>query len=146
MRAEAPTIIAGIGSVLLLAQVALVWRERRAPAWIAWMGACVLHVAGVYAVASWASLRYPWPGAALVVLPGAAGVALAFFFGTRWILGAIACLALSALCVWACVFVEAGTHGRWYVRSEGLALLLSLLAGFVPWHAGMGLLLWRGRR
>src|SRR5690606_18813109 len=84
-----------------------------------------------------------WAMAIISGLPTLALGVLAAAAARHWVVlvGAAAAAVLGPA---ALHFFEAGTHGRWYIQSEGLALLLSVAVGSAVWLLcfGTGTLAW----
>lgn len=143
--------------ILLLALpfVGIVWiacriSATRFPTLLAWAAPFLFALAITLQVGLPSNSR-TWVGF-LVVVPLCSATSLPALWRVilrPWILLVPPLAAVAAIgCLY---FFERGTHGPWYIQSEGLAILLSMSVGAAAWHAIIAstLLLWvrtSGRR
>lgn len=117
---------------------------RRWPAW--WTCAAPVAFAVVLPVGVWAlsdllgGRTYFTVGAAVVIASPVAAPAV-WKLTRRWWVAGLVPVAACAAGVWFWWF-EKRTHGPWYIRSEGLAILLSIATSAALWHLWIGGALW----
>lgn len=143
--------------ILLLALpfVGIVWLACRSsgarfPILLAW-AAPFLFALGITIQIGLPSNSRSWVGF-LVIVPLCSVTSLPALWRVvrlAWILFVPPLAAVAAI---GCLYVfERGTHGPWYIRSEGLAIMLSMSVGAASWHGIIAatLLVWvrtSGRR